>query len=104
MVSALIRRVHQAGGAAMVLSKGDETAGSILVVAMEKGRITALSERILGIDGVYVWTDTGPQDIENVKEVDEYLARRRGRDPDLWVIELDIAGAARFAAQLDGSA
>ena len=25
--------------------------------------------------------------------------RRRARDPDLWVIELDIAGAERFAAE-----
>jgi hypothetical protein len=104
LVSALLRRVHLAGGSAVVLSKGDETAGSIVVVAAEKGRITGLSERILDSTGRYLWASTGPQDIDNIKEIDEYLARRRSRDPDLWVIELDVAGAAQFAAQLDGTA
>jgi hypothetical protein len=104
IASALIRRVNQAGGAATVLSKGDETAGSILVVTMEKGQITGILERILAIDDCYAWSETGPQDIENTHEIDAYLARRRSRDPDLWVIELDIAGAARFAAQVEDSA
>ena len=31
--------------------------------------------------------------------VTDYRRRRRSRDPDLWVIELDIAGAERFAAE-----
>ncbi len=34
---ALIRRVHDAGGSAMVLAKGDAMSGSILVVALDRG-------------------------------------------------------------------
>ena len=30
----------------------------------------------------------------------EYLARRRSRDPDIWVIELDVANRAQFDAIL----
>ncbi|MBN9940404.1 DUF1491 family protein, partial [Listeria monocytogenes] len=28
-----------------------------------------------------------------------YWRRRRDRDPDLWVVELDIPSAERFAAE-----
>jgi hypothetical protein len=31
--------------------------------------------------------------------VSDYWQRRRSRDPDLWVLELDIAAAERFAAE-----
>jgi len=30
---------------------------------------------------------------------ESYWQRRRARDPDLWVIELDIASPERFAAE-----
>jgi hypothetical protein len=84
----------------MVLAKGDETAGAILIVTMEKGAFTGLSERILDMSGRYTWANVGPQTTEKQEEIDEYLARRRRGDPDLWLIELDIAGAAQFAAQM----
>jgi hypothetical protein len=32
-------------------------------------------------------------------DIAAYWRRRRERDPDLWVIELDIAEAERFAAE-----
>ncbi len=38
------------------------------------------------------------------KSLTERIARRRQSDPDLWVIELDIADAERFAAETIGSA
>ncbi|HWV11973.1 MAG TPA: DUF1491 family protein, partial [Sphingobium sp.] len=36
---------------------------------------------------------------EGTDSLNQYLARRRRSDPDLWVIELDIADAERFAAE-----
>ncbi len=100
-VALVMRRVQAEGGFATVLAKGDETAGSILLVALEKGRTTGLYEHLLQQGSIYKWLRVGPQDIENTEEFDQYLVRRRSRDPDLWVIELDIANAERFAAQLD---
>ncbi len=101
-VNALVRRVNAAGGMAAVLSKGDETAGALLLATLEKGRNMGLWERALGSDGAYRWTQISIQDIENEQEISEILMRRRRFDPDLWVVELDIADAARFAADLDG--
>ena len=98
VASAMIRRVAAAGGTGTVIHKGDEQAGAILVVCAERGRIQQLVERTLGVAGQYGWTEVGPEVSENEAPVDEYLAKRRRIDPDLWVIELDIAEAKRFAA------
>lgn len=99
LASALIRRANQQGGFAAILSKGDEISGAILVQALERGRFSGLFERSLGLDGIYEWRRTGPQGPENIDEIGKYLARRRATDPDLWIVELDIADAERFIVE-----
>lgn len=99
LVSALIRRVNQAGGSAMVLARGDATAGGILVLAYQKGTNPRFFERGLGPKGVPELIAAGPREPADEGEVAAYWQRRRGYDSDLWVIELDIADAERFAAE-----
>jgi hypothetical protein len=99
LVSALIRRVDQAGGSAMVLAKGDATAGGILVLTYQKGTNPRFFERGLGPKGVPELIAAGPREPADEGEVTAYWQRRRGSDPDLWVVELDIADAERFAAE-----
>ncbi len=94
-IKALIRRVHDAGGSAMVLAKGDAMSGAILVVALERGQGPTCWERDFAGTGL---TRCGPRD-SDPQDVDAYWRRRRQSDPDLWVIELDIAAAERFAAE-----
>lgn len=102
-VNALIRRVGAAGGMAAVLAKGDETAGALLLITLEKGINTGIWERAWTPDGAYRWTPVTSQVIENEQEISDYWTRRRAGDPDLWVVELDIAQAAQFAVEMDGS-
>ena len=97
LVSALIRRVSAEGGNAAVLAKGDATAGSILLICMEKGVVQSVRERILDMMGHYIWTPVGPAEPD---ALNDYLDRRRARDADLWLVELDVANAERFAADL----
>jgi len=101
LVAALIRRVSDAGGAAVVVARGDATAGAVLLDCLERGARTGFRERILGAEGGYAWTAVGPTEA-SCEEVDAWLARRRQRDPDLWIVELDIANAERFAAETSG--
>lgn len=93
VVSAMLRRVNDAGGFGAVLAKGDAQAGGVLVVAVESGT-TRLLERGIGPDGRPGLIDSTPAD-----DLDAYWRRRRQRDPDLWVVELDIVDSPRFAAE-----
>lgn len=99
VVSALIRRIEGAGGGAMVLAKGDATAGAILLVLAERGVTQKLIERVLGADG-YAWSATGPASFEEPGALSDYIARRRRSDPDIWVVELDHPDAETIAADL----
>ena len=94
LVSALLRRVNDAGGFGAVMAKGDAQGGAILVIAVDKGAPARLLERGLGPDGRTVMIDSTP-----AEDPDVYWRRRRARDPDLWVVEVDIAAAERFAAE-----
>ena len=99
MVSALVRRVHQEGGSAAVLAKGDPTAGGILLLAVERGANPRFFERGIGPSGAPALVPAGPVAMTDEAEVLAYWRRRRSYDSDLWVVELDIAGAERFAAE-----
>jgi hypothetical protein len=101
LVSALVRAVEAAGGGAMVLAKGDATAGAILLATAERGRATGLYERTLGPAGRYGWTATGPP-VGDATALGDYIARRRRADPDQWVVELDHAQALAIASAMLG--
>ena len=94
LVSALMRRVNDAGGSAVVLAKGDAQAGAILIVTADRGQDQRLLERGIGPDGRVTLIDSTP-----TEDLDGYCRRRRTRDPDLWLIELDVAEAQQFAAE-----
>ena len=96
LAGALIRRAEGEGGFGAVLARGDSTAGSILVILLERGGNPRLLERILQSDGNYSWRESGTD-----VEVPGFVARRRRFDPDLWVLELDVPSAERFAAEMN---
>ncbi|WP_375396710.1 DUF1491 family protein [uncultured Sphingomonas sp.] len=98
LVNALIRRVQAEGGFATVLAKGDETAGALLVIATYRGGRQGAFEPGRDVVGNRILIPVGP-DSGNIGEVTAYWTRRRVHDPDLWVVELDVAGAERLAAE-----
>ncbi len=99
IVNGLIRLAEQQGGFGAVLSKGEPTAGSIVIVMMERGERKAVLERLLQPDGSYGWRDSLGAG-QNEEDVVKFLGKRRRFDPDLWVLELDVASAERFAAEM----
>jgi hypothetical protein len=96
LVSALVRRIEEEGGSAMVLAKGDATAGAILMALADRGVDGPLLERSFGMDG-YAWRETGPAD---PADRTDYLKSRRRTDPDLWIVEIDHPDARRIALDL----
>lgn len=99
LVGALIRRADGAGGNATVLARGDADAGAILLLTLERGQNPRMWERGLGPDGKPRLIPAGPQDLVPESDLTAYWQRRREKDADLWVIELDIASPERFAAE-----
>ncbi len=95
-VSALIRLVEAEGGFGMVIKKGEREAGTILVVLVENGANSRLYERMPQLDGNRIWHCSKTQDHENTEEFSGYLKRRADQDPDVWIVELDIANGERF--------
>jgi len=86
-VGAYLQRLTAEGIFAHVVHRGDDTAGAIAVkVALMNGR-ASLWSRAYGLEGNLGW-DAEIADAPEA-EVDAALARARGRDRDLWVIEVE---------------
>jgi hypothetical protein len=102
LVSALLRRVQAEGGNGAVLHRGDDAAGALLISCVERGVPVKLIERQPSRDGRYCWAATGPELSHDATILHAYIARRRAVDPDLWLIELDVPSAERFAAEISG--
>jgi hypothetical protein len=100
LVGALTRKAQVAGGFAAVLAKGDATAGAVLVILAERGQKWGVLERLLQAEGRYLWQDIG-QSAQDEAQLNALVERRRKYDPDLWVLELDIPIAERFAAEMN---
>ncbi|HEX2804169.1 MAG TPA: DUF1491 family protein [Sphingomicrobium sp.] len=97
--SGLVRRAEADGGFAAILHKGDAERGALLIVIRGRGKLVACLERTLKPGGDYGWATVGPESSESEPELAEFLARRVQFDPDLWLIELDIADPERFIAE-----
>ena len=79
-----------------MLQKGERDAGTILVVLTERGTNARVYERMPQADGTRAWNLARRENPEIRGELDEWLARRGEQDPDLWIVELDIANGERF--------
>jgi hypothetical protein len=101
MVGALLRLAEREGGFGAVLAKGDPSAGSVLVILLERGRKSRIMERLLRPDGDYSWQETMTPQADDNGETEKFVARRRQFDPDIWIVELDIPSPERFAAEMN---
>jgi hypothetical protein len=96
---AILRTVSGSGRSAMVLRRGDEDAGGILVVLVAAPDRLCVLSQTRAIDGSPAWLRaTGAQAVDQAT-ADAYVARQVARDPDLWVLEFDAPDLAPpFAA------
>ncbi|WP_295172665.1 DUF1491 family protein [uncultured Brevundimonas sp.] len=97
-VSALIRRAQIEGAYATVVKTGDARAGSVIVKAYDTSTRTArLFTEAFGTDGDRLWIQPVTSDSES--ELDAYIARQRGYDPDLWVVEIEDRQGRHFITE-----
>jgi hypothetical protein len=99
-----LKRLAEAGGDfATVIRKGDVTSGAILLIGQIRGQNPVLFDRFPSLDGDSIWEPITAQSDDNEAEVGAYWQKRAARDPDLWVIELDVASTERLALLLGTS-
>ena len=101
--AAILRHVEADGGFGVILRKGDRDRGSLILLLYQRGEFRGTLERELGADFTYRWTHKPPPENDGSLRIDQIVAARAQLDPDLWLIELDIAEAERFIAETTSS-
>ena len=95
-VSGLLRQVNAQGGFATVIAKGEPDGGTIMVLTSCNARDYKIFERMPQADGERRWECVRRADDDRDGTLAAFLDRRRQQDPDLWIVELDIAQGERF--------
>jgi hypothetical protein len=109
-VSAYLRRLNSSFISAALVHRGDSDAGAIYIkVAYLDGRCQVyaplsahLAEAIPGdailLDEGRAWQPAYTPDTTET-EADAYLARHVARDPDIWVLEIELPEGKRLPGQ-----
>jgi hypothetical protein len=98
--AALVRRAMAASAFAAVAAKGDADAGAVLVKVATLDRRARLFTSRTDMAGGRVWLDlsAGPLG-DDESAVDGEIVRQRGRDPDLWVVEIEDRQGRHFLTE-----
>ena len=97
-VSALIRRAEIGGAFATVVRKGDARAGTVIVKAYDtSNRQARLYTEAFGPDGERLWIQPVKSEMES--ELDAYIQRQIGYDPDIWVVEIEDREGRHFITE-----
>lgn len=88
-VSAYRRQCELRHVPCMMVARGDDTAGAVLL------KMNGLDDRVIvlgqatAMDGSRIWRAlTGPEPVSET-DADALIAREKGRDPDIWVLEIE---------------
>jgi hypothetical protein len=88
-LDAHLRHLQERGLAYYVLQSGSDQSGTILLKlnAFEKG-VQVLTQ-IRAMDGSLGWMAAFSGEWVAEAKADEYIARAKERDPDLWILEIE---------------
>lgn len=99
-VDALIRRANVAGASAFVLQKGDAERGDVLVKLAHLDGTARLFTPTIDMEGARIFLDLIAQGVgPDEKDIDAYIGRARGRDSDLWVVEIEDRDGRHFLTE-----
>ena len=88
-ISAQVRLCNQIHLPAMVRRRGDNDAGSILILVDRLDGTSYVLSQIRDADGVRNWLKVTGANPVAYEECEAYIQRRTGTDPDIWVLEIE---------------
>ncbi|MEM7661954.1 MAG: DUF1491 family protein [Pseudomonadota bacterium] len=99
-VDALVRRAEVGGASAFVVQKGDRERGDVLVKVARLDGTANVYTPAMDMDGSRIFLDLVVQGVGPDEDgIDQYVARARERDADMWVIEIEDRGGRHFLTE-----
>lgn len=95
-IGALIRTANAHGDDVMIVRKGDDTSGEIFILALIRGQNPRFFGKAPMFDKPSVWEERILEGIEKKQFFDNYLQKLISRDPDIWLIELNVSNEQRL--------
>jgi hypothetical protein len=97
--AALIRRAEVNGASAFVTKKGDPDSGAVLVkVSLLNGTARVWSAGY-GDEGQRRWVKATGAEVVPDSVAEDYIARAKSRDSDLWVVEVEDRAGRDFLTE-----
>jgi hypothetical protein len=93
-IDACLRHCSQAGISLFVLRKGDPDRGVILLKASVNFHASRLYRQESDMAGRLVWVPIMEGAALSEADAQTYILRQTGRDPDLWVLEVETRDGA----------
>jgi hypothetical protein len=99
-VKAYLRRCQAEGVPVVIVRRGDEAAGAIFIcIDRLDGTVWLYGPAPAGMvesETDRRWVNCFGARAGSAKEADDYLARQREFDPDLWIIEIEDRAGRHF--------
>jgi len=92
-VQAHLRRCSVDATPAALLRRGESERGTVLLKLNQIEAGCRILTQARDLDGRLGWLAALGGKLVPEAEADAYIARQRGRDPDLWVVEIDSLSA-----------
>ncbi len=83
-----------------MIRKGNETSGEIFIYALIRGEKPRFFGKMPMFDKPSQWEEKRIEGIEKKEEFNLYLQKIINRDPDLWLIELNVSDEQRLVRLL----
>lgn len=88
-VEAEVRRLSKEGYGVYVAARGDKAGGMVIQKISDLSGNCRLRGQQRDLLGKLVWINLLQDEIVPESEADAYIKRAVGRDPDLWVVEVE---------------
>jgi hypothetical protein len=99
-IEALTRRAQLAGASAFIVQHGDDARGDVLIKVARLDGTAAAYTPSMNLEGERVFLNLSQQGIgPDEAGVDDYVRRAKGRDRDLWIIEIEDREGRTFLTE-----